>query len=101
MRDGSLIFNDPSLKEATDGIPRGSGGNWLSFEMRQQSEYLVQSMAGSDLASSRSAEQGASARFVFLTLNFPLELIQLLFMHRLLLELPLVLPECCATVLVP
>ena len=44
---------------------------------------------------------GPSARFVFLTLNFPFELIQLLFMHRLLLELPLVLPECGTTVLVP
>ena len=36
----------------------GAGGKkWLSFEMRQQSESLIQSMAGSDLASSRSAEQ--------------------------------------------
>jgi len=57
-----LLFNDPSLKEATDGIPGGSGGEkWLSFEMRQQSEYLIQSMAGSDLASSRSAEQAVYA----------------------------------------
>jgi len=42
--------------------PVGAGGEkWLSFEMRQQSEYLIQSMAGSDLASSRSAEQAVYA----------------------------------------